>query len=270
MSAVNLLGDAICHGGKLSVASLRNPRDVHSLIGCGLLRDAGVVASYVCMECDEPHTAEVVFEQGTYGFFCPDLGHISLKRQQIAAVEPNMPSLIECLADTFSCTRRKTSPVHGNTWRIGALRTDHGDVTLYFHPRLVDEADARDLANALSREVVSKWRLVVTACGQLPVSGTATVPLGELVEFLQGPTCFIPVVDPLTIVGVPISPKTGAPNRFGENCMALIRSRIASGTALSGRNEEARAVYTQLQRDLGPNAPSLPTVKKYVTEARSG
>lgn len=270
MSAVDLLGNVICHGGKVRVAALGQDRDVCALLSCGLLREAGVVSSVVCMDCEKAHAAEVVFDEGEYGHCCPNLGFVTLERPDIAAVEPDLPVLIERLAETFACVRRKATPVHSNTWRIGAVKTDHGDITLYFYHRLRDEEDARELADSLSREIASAWRIVVTASGQLPVSGAATLALAELVTLSPSGHSLEPAVDLQAIVGVPASAKTGAPNRFREKCMTLIESRLRTGQAKTGRNEEAKAVHALLNADLGSDAPSLPTVKNYVTKARSG
>ncbi|MBD3625557.1 MAG: hypothetical protein HUJ24_09305 [Rhodobacteraceae bacterium] len=270
MSAVDLLGKVICHGGKVCVATLGHGRDVRALLSCGLIREAGVVSSVVCVDCENAHAAEVIFDEGAYGHFCPDLGFVTLERSDIAAVKPDLPALIDHLAEAFACTRRKASPIHGNIWRIGAVKTDHGDITLYFHPRLRDAEDARELTDALSREIATAWRIVVTACGQLPVSSAATLDLAELVTLSTSSKSLDPAVDLHAIVGVPASAKTGAPNRFREKCMTLIKSRLGTGQAMSGRNEEAKAVHALLKADLGSDAPSLPTVKAYVTKARSG
>ncbi|WP_152612219.1 hypothetical protein [Leisingera sp. ANG-S5] len=270
MSAIELLCSVIGEGAKVPVVSLRYHQDFLSLLACGLLREAGLVTGIACIECGEPHSAEVIFNANEYGYFCPDLGFVRVSRREISGIEPDLPYLVAHLADTFACTRRKDKPIHGNTWRIGAVKTDHGEITVYFHPHLRDERDARALADALSREVASTWRVVVTAGGQLPVSDATTVTLSELVEFSPNEKSFTPMLDLRAIVGVPTSPKTGAPNRFGEKCMALIRSRIASGTALAGRNEEAKAVRAMLQIDQESEVPSLPTVRAYVTKARSG
>jgi hypothetical protein len=104
----------------------------------------------------------------------------------------------------------------------------------------------------------------------LPVSNAATLDLAELVTFSPTGNSLDPAVDLHTIVGVPTWAKTGAPNRFREKCMTLIKSRIRTGQAMSGRNEEAKAILVLLQTDLGADAPSLATVKNYVSEARTG
>lgn len=270
MSAVDLLGDVICRIGKVGVAALGQKRDVRALLASGLLREAGVVSSVVCMECENAHAAEVIFEEGEYGHFCPDSGFVKLERLDIVAVEADLPTLIERLAEAFACTRRKATPVHGNTWRIGAVKTDHGDITLYFRPQLRDAEDARELSDALSREITSAWRIVVSACGQLPVSGAATLALVELVTLSPTGESLEPAVDLPAVVGVPASAKSGTPNRFRKKCMTLVLARLKTGQALSGRNAEAKAVLSLLQAELGADAPSLATVKKYVSEARTG
>jgi hypothetical protein len=176
---------------------------------------------------------------------------------QQSPLEPDLPTLIEHLANAFACARRKASPIHGNTWRIGAVRTDHGDITLYFYPRLRDEEDALEFADALSREHASAWRLVVKACGQLPVSSALTLELAELVTLSPTGKSLDPAVDLRAIVSVPTSAKTGAPNRFRERCMTLIKLRLRTGQAMSGRNEEAKAVLALLKADLGAEPRSL-------------
>ncbi|WP_370301265.1 hypothetical protein [Pseudooceanicola sp.] len=270
MSAVDLLAGIIAEGTKVSVASLQNPQIARSLLKHGLLRDAGVIGSVVCLDCDEPHAAPVVFDTGEYGYYCPINGFVSLAREEIVAVDVNLPSLINRLADAFGCRRRKSTPIHGNTWRVGAVHTDHGDVMIYFHPRLANEFDARDLMDALGREMASRWRLIITAQGRLPTTGATHVELYEITAFPENGEGLVSIVDLRKIMGVPESPKTGAPNRFGEKIMALIRSRIADGTALPGRNEEAKAVLTLIRQGPGPDFPTLTTVKGYVSKARAG
>lgn len=270
MSAVDLLANIICHGGKVCAATVGQDRDVSALLAIGLVHEAGVVSSVVCMDCENTHAAEVIFDAGAYGYFCHVLGLVKLERLDIAAIAPDLPALIENLAEAFGCARRRASPIHRKTWRIGAVKTDHGDITLYFQPRLRDAEDARELADALSHEIVSAWRIVVTACGQLPVPGAMTLPLAELVRLSTTGKSLDPAVDLRAITGVPTSAKTGAPNRFREKCMTLIKSRLRTGQAKGGRNEEAKAVHALLKSDLGSDAPSLSTVKAYVTAARSG
>lgn len=183
---------------------------------------------------------------------------------------PNLPLLIERLADGFAYKRRKATPLHGQTWRIGAVTTDHGDVVLYFHPRLHSEDDARNLAEALAREMKSPWRLIVTAEGKLPVEQDLIVTLGDLVELNQQDGRLVPAIDLLAALGIPEGKKGGRPNQFGSRLRELIQDRIANGNALPGRNEEAKAVMALLEKENPDNKqPSLSSVKDYVTKVRS-
>lgn len=93
MSGVDLLGKVICHGGKVCVAALGQDRDARALLASGLIRDAGVVSSVVCMDCENAHAAEVIFDEGEYGHYCPDLGFVKLERPDIVAVEPDLSAL---------------------------------------------------------------------------------------------------------------------------------------------------------------------------------
>lgn len=228
-----------------------------------------MISSIACAECNDPHTAQIVFEDGAYGYFCPDLGFASLAREQLSKVTPDIPCLVDQLADAFDCKRRKAKPVHGETWRIGAVSTDQGDIVLYFQPRLSDEDDSRQLAEALSREVHAPWRLVISAEGQLLILGATTVALSDVVEVSPLDGCLVPLIDPCTLVGVPKGKSSGAPNRYGELLTALIQSRSDSGQNLTGRNEEAKAVLAIFERTY-PNQkpPSISRMQDYVTKVR--
>ena len=271
MNALSLLCELIAQGGKASATLYSDNPDFSALLRHGYLRESGLVASVVCNDCEEAHAAPVVFEGGRYGHYCSDLGFVPLEKASLSVVLPEMPRLIDRLADVWECKRRRTSPLIDRTWRIGAAASDTGDVMLYFHPRLRDEDDARALSDALAREVRSPWRLVITAEGRLPVAETQIVDLSELVELDPYSGQLVPVADPVALVGAPTAKKAGAPNRYGEMLSMLIRARITAGEALSGRNEEAKAVLALFsEQNPGATPPSLPTVKSYVTKERAG
>ncbi|WP_072778635.1 hypothetical protein [Marivita hallyeonensis] len=183
--------------------SLRHRQGYNDLLGFGFFRETGAISAVVCAECSDPHTAQIKFEDSTYGYYCPELCFVELARERMNTVTPNLPFLIGQLADAFDCKRRKATPVYGETWRIGSVSTDQGDIVLCFLPRLSDEDDARQLADALSREVHAPSRLVVSAEGQLPISIAMTVTLNELVEMSPRNGCLIPQFDLCTLGDVP-------------------------------------------------------------------
>lgn len=270
MNAIELLCDIIAQGTLASAASYRANEGYSELLGHGYLQEAGIISSVTCAECDVAHDAEIIFESDQYGYFCPELGFVPVARDDIVGLTPSLPSLIERLAEGFTCKRRKATPLHGQTWRIGALESEHGDVMLYFHPRLLSEDDARGLTEALAREMNSPWQLIVTAKGWLPIEQTIVVSLIDLVELDSEDGRLIPKMDLHAALGIPQGKKNGRPNQFGSQLRDLIQDRIINGQALPGRNEEAEAVLELFEKDnLGNKPPSLSSVKDYVTKVRS-
>lgn len=267
MSAVARLCEIIATGGK---ASADHPA-MADLLKHGFLRGAGVLEAVVCDECTAPHSAKVVSEGETYGFFCPDLGFVGLERQHIRAFLPDMPVLIERLADAFQCKRRKGSPVHGGTWRVGAAEAEVGEIMLYFHPRLQDENDLRACADALSREMRSQWRLILTGAGGFPVLGGKTVALFEVVELETATGALRVLADPAELVGMPLKRKVGRPSAYAAGLGRIMAERAAQRLAHDGLNEEAKAIKSEYEeRFPSQPCPSLPTVKRYLTDFRTG
>ncbi|TRD14285.1 hypothetical protein [Palleronia caenipelagi] len=271
MSAAGVLSEMIALGAKTSAASFRTRNGYDGLIRAGLIRESGVVSSLGCEECSLPHDAEIVFEAGLYGYHCPELGFVPVERSEVLAVQVNLPVLVEQFAELFGCKRRKTDPIHEATWRIGALETPQGDVTLYLHPRLIHDRDARALTDALSREARSAWRLIVTAEGTLSLSDVTTVALRDLIEIDAGTGALRAIAQPAVLCGVPELRRGGKPNRYRADVERLIRARIKSDEALPGRNEEAKAIRAAFETaHPGRSTPSLATVKAYLTKIRTG
>ncbi len=271
MTAIDLLAMIIAHGAKFSSSLCRTTPAYRHLKAFGYIRDAGLVSSFTCTECDQAHDAEVVFEQGQYGYFCPDLGFVAIARDDLKAVIPDTPELIKSLADAFQCKRRKASPLRANTWRIGAEDLDQGDAMLFFHPCLRSEEDLRAFDDALLREVRSAWRLIVTAEGALTVQGATTIRLDELVELDAEDGRLVPVADLVVLLGIPTKNAGGAPNRFGAPLSAIIEARKRNHQTLTGFNKEAKAVLALFEQD-HPNLdlPSISTVKSYLSKNQGG
>lgn len=269
MTAIGLLSEAIAQGGKISASHYGAAPNFPWLLQQGYLTDAGVVASVLCNDCEETHTAPVVFEAGGYGYYCPDLGFVPVERKAIQGVLPDLPKLIGALADLFDCQKRKSAPVRGQTWRIGAYSAVSGDVMLYFHPRLQTEEDARELEAALSREVRSDWRLIVTALGTLPIGSTQSVQLVDLVDLEDRTGTFGILAPPENLVGMPRKNTGGRPSIHGPALARIIANRMQSGTALGGLNEESRAVLAAFKSSsTGNSTPSIETVRRHVKKAR--
>lgn len=271
MSATARLCEIITQGGKVFVDFYDGDDGFAGLVRHGYMRGSGVSSSVVCDECDSPHSAPVVYEGEKYGYFCPDIGFLPLCPARLAAFSPDIPKLIKRLADAFGCRQRKSSSIHGKTWRIGAVQTDAATVTIYFHPTLETEDDARALQDALGREARSEWRLVVTAQGALPMAGLTTVRLDEFVEIdiITGELSV--VADLAYLAGLPRKNLGGRPAEHGDLLRPLIEGRIREGAAVDGVNAEADEVRDAFASKYPDRPiPSESAIKRYIRQARGG
>ena len=113
MTAIELLCEIVAQGGKASAATFSKQPGHQTLLRYGYVRESGVVQAVACYECEEPHDAEIVFEAGRYGYFCPEIGFVPVEPAMIAGLQPDLPAIVSRLADAFECNRRKTTPLHG-------------------------------------------------------------------------------------------------------------------------------------------------------------
>lgn len=271
MNALALLCEIIAQDNQTAAAAYRKLPDYSALLGCGLMVEGGTVSSASCLDCGQPHDAEVVHDGASYGYHCPDLGFMPLDRAEVAALAANVDCLVGRLADLYKCKRRKSAPVHGVTWRVGAIESEDGDIAIYFHPRLLDAGDAQHVADTLAREVSARYRLILTAQGTLPVPSAHVVALPEVVALKSETGTLEALTDVSDIVGAPVTRRGGAPNRYGSILADLIETRIKLGDALDAVKTEARAIEEAF-RAAHPTlqAPSPSTIRRYVREARRG
>ena len=271
MNPISLLCEIIAQGGKVSSHFYRGDPSLALLVRHGFLCERGVMSSVVCDGCDEAHAAPIVYVDGRYGYFCPDLGFCGMEPRDVTMLSADIPHLINTLADVLGCRQRKSSSLRGMTWRIGVV-TAHGvSVMLHFHPRLKTENDAQELKNVLVREVRSERRLVVTAQGGLPLAGTAVVCLENLFE-MDAPSGELREISDIGLLaGVPNRNTGGRPSVHAKLLVPLIEDRIQNGTAVKGLNLEAREVLAVFKERYPEEiAPSQSTLKRFVLAARGG
>jgi hypothetical protein len=241
------------------------------LIDAGLIEEIGVVSSTICVECDLPHDARIVYEGSQYGYYCPDLGFISKRRSELITSQPNLSVFTAQIADALVCKRRKSSPIGKDTWRIGAIDSPAGEVVLYLRPTMQDVQDTRDFQAALAGEVKSTFGVVLTSQGTLAAPPFVTVQLDDVLSFEPIAGKLIVIADLRTIAGVPEQHTGGRPNDYRKPLTDLFIRRANEGRTLQGRNAEAKALQAEFQVQFPDiKCPSLPTVKKYVSEVRSG
>ncbi|WP_415402877.1 hypothetical protein [Tateyamaria sp. SN3-11] len=271
MNAVSLLSEIIEQVGKVGARAYRNDAQFGALLDAGLLQCDGMVQSVVCANCDESHDAEIIFEGGSYGHYCPDLGFVTIERADLVSMRPNLVGLVEQLHVAFGCELGSTSQLGPHTWRIGLVETPGGRAVAYFHPRLLNSDDLDDLNTALRAEIRRDYSLVVTAAGLLPYRDAATRNLAQLVQLDLRVSRLRKDVTVAEAVGAPNKPTGGRPSLHREHLHELLAERATQGSAEKGRNAEAEAVRAAyIARFPNVQPPRLSTVKAYVLKFRRG
>ncbi|MCH2164226.1 MAG: hypothetical protein MK098_06185 [Marinovum sp.] len=267
MNAARFLAEIIAQGGPVYAARYQTRPEFKALTSHGFFADAGVVQSVLCDDCSSPHDACVDFEDGQYGIRCPDLGFITKSRSDLLAVQANVPKLVAQLAHTLGCKRIKSTPIFAETRRVGAIPHPQADVMVYFHPVLRDGSDLHALLDALARESKAQFGVVLTAEGTLSTPGFATVLLEDCVTFNEETGRFLVDANLPMLAGVPFKNTGGRPREYEAKLAKVIEARTASGRALPGQNEEARAVLADFKSDFpDTNAPALSTIKRRLSE----
>lgn len=267
MDHARLLADIISQNAPVAAAPLQSLVAYQKLIDDGYIEETGVVQSILCDDCNQPHDAALVFETDQYGIHCHELGFIVKERRELVAVKPNLKRLVESLADSMGCKRKKSTPIHNETWRIGVVSGPSADVAMYFQPTMRDFADLRSLETALAREARLHFGVVLTAEGEMTRPPFKTLCIEDCLMFNEETGVFAFDVDLLTVVGAPETRKGGRPSPYRITLAKIIADRRNSGAAISGTNAEARAIQdifnSSNQNDL---RPSLSTIKRVIAE----
>lgn len=271
MNAVSLLSEIIRQAGKVAAQTYRDDARYGALLDADLLQRDGLVQSVLCENCDVPHDAEIVFEGGSYGHFCPELGLVPVEPADLVAVRPNLAALVEHLHAASECSQGGISQLGPQTWRVGLVDTPGGRAVIYFHTCLQNDDDLVSLENALRGQIRRDYALVVTAAGHLPYREAAIYTLAQMVQLDVGTARLRKIVSVAEAVGAPPRPTGGRPSIYRERFHTMLADRAAKGMAEKGRNEEAKAVLLDYHRRYPSEAaPKLSTVKAYVSEFRGG
>ncbi|MEM7238765.1 MAG: hypothetical protein AAF501_13220 [Pseudomonadota bacterium] len=271
MAGAILLCEIIAQGGDVTAAAYRNRVGYAALVRAGLIAEGGIAQSVLCNDCGTTHDAEIVFEDGHYGYWCPEAGFVRVGRAHLVTLKPDLSVLVARLADLLACKRCKATPLGGTTWRIGSVETAAGDVTIYLHPRLQHAGDLMAIEMVLLSEGRPTFRLVLTAGGSLRAPDSKTICLDDLIEIDPVSGAIDHLANPGTLVGAPQEHRGGRPNMYGDRLVRIIAARDQSGEALPGRNADAKAVLeAYLCAHSGESPPSLPTIRRYLSDFRRG
>lgn len=255
MEAPRLLAEIIAQNAPVSLAQFRLATAFKRLFENGFVEEVGVVQSVHCDDCCQPHDAQVVFEFGQYGIYCPELGFTAKQRSELAAIQPRFERLVENLADCLDCKRRKSSPIDGQTWRVGVVSGPSADVAVYFQPTMRDANDVRSLNAALVRETKPQYGVLLTAFGDLSCPPLKTLSIHDCLSYSTAARQFDFDLDIMEVAGAPSKQTGGRPSPYKHALPKIIEDRKKAGIALSGVNEEARAI----QAVMASSKPNLPT-----------
>ena len=159
MSPVALLCEIIAQSGKVAAASCRDSEAYGDLVDAGLVRGDGLVQSVPCAACDIGYDAQVVFEEGRHGHFCPESGFVPLERSGLIAVVPDLEVLSAQIGEALGRGMRGPRRLSGHAWHVGTFRTEAADIAVYFQACLQTAQDLHALEAALIREAgrASAW-----------------------------------------------------------------------------------------------------------------
>jgi len=262
---VALLCRIIAPSGKVAATTYRDCDAYGDLVTAGLVRRQGLVQSVLCDACDIGHDAAIVFEDGFYGHFFPEVGFVPVGRPELIAVEPVFDALAKQIADALGCEGRGPCCLADQTWHIGKVRTDNADIAVYFHPCLQTGQDLHALETVLRGEVRTSFGLVLTAQGTLAAPGMTTAPLDQVFGFHEAHGGLVAEADLSVLVGAPVTPKGGRPAQHADRIKAIIADRAANGRAETGRNAEIRAISAEYTtRFPGGPAPSRSTIGRHL------
>ena len=270
MSAISLLCEIVCQDGKAPMTALRNTLAFCQLKALDFVKPGGLATSLVCEACDAPHDAEIVYQDESYGHYCPELGFVPTQCSDIETCRANLEPFLSAVSRALGCKHPKPRRLSGSSWRVGRCDSQGGEIAVYFHPSLEAEADISALEAILGKEVKARYTLVLTAKGTAPVPAAHVVELAEIVAISQDASGVEIDIDPGELVGAPRLNGGGAPNQWAALLVPLIKARAEAGIALAGLNEEARVLQQLCKEKHGRSPKSLNTAKGYLSQYRTG
>ena len=267
--ATRLLCELLAHSTPISTSRFAGNSDYLKLRDAGLVVEGGVVETVLCDRCENEHSAALVYEEGSYGYFCHELGLVELSERDIGATKVDHAYFVSMLADALGATHRRSKPIDGHTWRVGRVQSDSAELAVYFHPMLKHADDLRSLSAALSRETKFATRIVLTAEAMLPVESATVVSLLDVLSVVEsGDLAFS--ANLFEIAGIKKARKGGRPGVYKQQIYDLIRSRAANGISESSINAERKAIQAALRDPETDTGPSEALIKKYIREYREG
>lgn len=271
MSPITLLCEIVAQKRPVAAIDYRDCKAFRQLVAVGLLKKQGLVQSVLCDACDIGHDGSIVFEDQRYGHHCPEAGFVSVERDDLIAVAPDVALLASLTAAAFGCDSGKPRQIEEASWRVGVVRTEAADIAVYLHPCLETARDVRVLNAALRSQIRSRYDLVLTVAGDSAPAGMTTARLDQVLSFDLQRGSLVADADPAALVGAPVVRPGGRPATHASRIKTIIADRTASAHSEAGRNAEIRAVLAEFAKRF-PNepTPSRSTVARYLKADASG
>ncbi|SLN41782.1 hypothetical protein ROJ8625_02011 [Roseivivax jejudonensis] len=271
MSPVVLLCGIIAQSGKVSATTYRDLDAYGQLVTTGLVRRQGLVQSVLCDACDMGHDAAIVFDDGRYGHVCPEIGFVPVERSELIAVAPDFEALATQIAAALGCKAHGARRLADQTWHIGTVRTATADIAVFFHARLQTTQDLQSLETVLRDQVRTRFGLVLTARGTLPVPGLSSAPLDQVLGFDPAHGGLVAEADLSVLVGAPVTLKGGRPATHADRIKAIIAERSSNGRTATGKNAEIRAIQSEYAAQFpGGPTPSRSAIMYHLPKLPGG
>lgn len=263
---------------KLPTDAYSNRAGFAALSRCRIIKDAGLVQSVRCEECDQAHDAPVKYreDEGSYGWICYEHGFLPIDRDRLLAFRVSVREIIGRVSASLSCRNRLDRPlIEGLLWRVGVFDLAEQDISVYLATPIVTLDDAQRCAAAISSEPRRRYRVLLTPnlenIRDFDIAGCATARLEDAIS-----------IDPVRgmdvrphriaqLAGVPLVGKGGRPSLYEPMLSELIEERDKLGTASGKINSEARAIRTMWPTlKLTETTPSESVVKRALRAYHGG
>lgn len=188
-------------GGKISGSLLSDyhPKQEAALLAANLLKPCGhlPVAVSLADHDDEPVALTWCAEGGSYGYFNPSAGWITVPSERTAIFSLNYPVLLAQMMVQFDLASRGgvTSLIPDILWEIGDARIGRrkARTSIWFARRLYDRAIWRQVADTAARRSITQIRVLLTSTPSArlpdqPVPGHLVVSVGDVIDFVAGLT----------------------------------------------------------------------------------
>ncbi len=239
MSAVSLLSEMLeLRTDKLPTDAYSNRPGFPALRKCLIIRDAGLLQSVRCEECEQTHDAPVTYHNGeaAYGWICYEHGFFPIERERLAAFRVSIEAIVTRLSASLACRNRRERPlIDGLLWRVGTFDWANQDVAVYLATRIATLDEAQRCAAAISAEPRAGFRVLLTPdldnMRDFEIAGCAIAKLSDAISIDSVLGLEARPHRVARLAGVPVQRSGGRPAVYEPMLSDLIETRDRDGVA---------------------------------------